>query len=99
MYKGPVEVKTLCRKGGPADIEISRFQNLRYQGQACELYISYEKQFSKLFHHRHEHKFGYSLQDTPLELVSIQFPTSFSLAVDELFNIIIEGICRENPGS
>jgi hypothetical protein len=31
--------------------------------------------------------------------VSIQFQASFSLAVDELFNIIIEGICRENPGS
>jgi N-methylhydantoinase A/oxoprolinase/acetone carboxylase beta subunit len=99
MYKGLVEAKNLCRKCGPADIEIFRFLNLRYQGQSYELCSPFEKIFSELFHQIHEHTFGYSLQDTPLEFVSIQFQASFSLAVDELFNIIIEGICRENPGS
>jgi len=70
--KGFKEVKTLCSNGDPADIAVSRFLNLRYQGQSYELSIPYEKNFIELFHHLHEHNFGYRLQDAPLELVSIQ---------------------------
>ena len=72
VNKGLAETKTLCRKEAPADIDISRFLNLRYQGQSYELSIPYEKDFIELFHREHEHNFGYRLQNASLELVSIQ---------------------------
>jgi N-methylhydantoinase A len=72
VNKGLAETKALCRKEAPADIDISRFLNLRYQGQSYELSIPYEKDFIELFHREHEHNFGYRLQNVALELVSIQ---------------------------
>jgi len=54
------------------DLQISGFLNLRYQGQSYELSIPYEKNFTELFHHEHEHRFGYRIEEKPLELVSIQ---------------------------
>jgi N-methylhydantoinase A len=66
------EARTLCRKDEQADLVISRFLNLRYQGQSYELSIPYEKNFIELFHRAHEHNFGYRLEDAPLELISIQ---------------------------
>lgn len=72
VNKGLAETKALCRKEAPADIDISRFLNLRYQGQSYELSIPYEKDFIELFHREHEHNFGYRLQNAALELVSIQ---------------------------
>jgi len=66
------EARTLCRKDEQADLVISRFLNLRYQGQSYELSIPYEKNFIELFHLAHEHNFGYRLEDAPLELISIQ---------------------------
>jgi len=62
----------LSRSGDSNDTIISRFLNLRYQGQAYELSIPYQKNFMELFHRFHEHNFGYRLDDAPLELVSIQ---------------------------
>ena len=72
VHKGFAEAKTLCLNGYAADIDVSRFLNLRYQGQSYELCVPYEKNFIELFHQAHEHNFNYRLQDTPLELVSIQ---------------------------
>jgi N-methylhydantoinase A len=72
VNKGRTEAKALCTNGHAADILVLRFLNLRYQGQSYELSIPYEKNFIELFHHLHEHNFGYRLQDAPLELVSIQ---------------------------
>ena len=66
------EARMLCRKDEQADLVISRFLNLRYQGQSYELSIPYEKNFIELFHLAHEHNFGYRLEDAPLELISIQ---------------------------
>ena len=54
------------------DLQVSGFLNLRYQGQSYELCIPYEKNFIELFHQEHEHRFGYRIEDKPLELVSIQ---------------------------
>ncbi len=54
------------------DLQVSGFLNLRYQGQSYELCIPHEKNFIELFHHEHEHRFGYRIEDKPLELVSIQ---------------------------
>jgi N-methylhydantoinase A len=72
VNKGLEEAKSLSRDGDQADINIFRFLNLRYQGQSYELTIPYEKNFIELFHQSHEHNFGYRLEKTPLELVSIQ---------------------------
>ena len=69
INKGLKEARTLGRE---SDISIERFLNLRYQGQSYEIPIPYEKNFIELFHQAHEHNFGYSLPDVPLELVSIQ---------------------------
>lgn len=55
-----------------ADLQVSGFLNLRYRGQSYELCIPYEKNFIELFHQEHEHRFGYRIEDKPLELVSIQ---------------------------
>ena len=54
------------------DLQVSTFLNLRYQGQSYELCIPYEKDFIELFHQEHEHRFGYRIEDKPLELISIQ---------------------------
>ena len=167
VHKGIAEAEELCRDDRPATIDVSRFLNLRYQGQSYELCIPYEKDFIEQFHQVHEHNYGYRMQDAPLELVTIQctvkvkrkvrplprkkreessnikpfkkqrlyfehkaatapvfkridltpgvslagpalvidnyttilLPASFSLYVDELDNIIIQGSYRENLGS
>jgi len=72
VRKGFTETKHLRRNGNAAEIEVSRFLNLRYLGQSYELCIPYEKNFIELFHQVHEQNFNYRLPDTPLELVSIQ---------------------------
>ena len=72
VRKGLAQAETLCRNDDPASIDVARFLNLRYQGQSYELCIPYEKDFVELFHQVHEQNYGYRLQDTPLELVSIQ---------------------------
>jgi N-methylhydantoinase A len=72
VHKGFAEAETLCRNRYAADIDVYEFLNLRYQGQSYELCIPYEKNFIELFHQAHEHNFNYRLQDTPLELISIQ---------------------------
>ena len=84
VRKGLAELKTLCRNGEYADITVSRFLNLRYQGQSYELSIPYEKNFIELFHQIHEHNFGYRLQETPLELVSIQCSLKINRKKDAL---------------
>ena len=61
-----------CPKCNNSEISIEKYLNLRYQGQSYEIRIPYEKNFIELFHQAHEHNFGYSLSDSPLELVSIQ---------------------------
>ena len=63
---------SLRRNGDLNDIVITKFLNLRYQGQSYELSIPFEKNFQELFHRLHEQNFGYRLDDSPLELVSIQ---------------------------
>jgi N-methylhydantoinase A len=65
-------IGSLRRNGDLNDTVITEFLNLRYQGQSYELSIPYEKNFQELFHRLHEQNFGYRLDDTPLELVSIQ---------------------------
>jgi len=67
-----VEAKAISNNYQPADINITRFLNLRYLGQSYELSIPYEKNFIELFHQLHTQNFGYCLEDSPLELVSIQ---------------------------
>ncbi len=51
---------------------IKRYLNLRYSGQSFELCVAYDKDFTESFHAAHETAFGYRLDDTPLELISIQ---------------------------
>jgi N-methylhydantoinase A len=54
------------------DLQVSSFLNLRYQGQSYELCIPYKNNFTELFHLEHEHRFGYRIEDKPLELISVQ---------------------------
>jgi N-methylhydantoinase A len=69
---GLKEARKLKRVGDENKIQQSSFLNLRYQGQSYELCIPYVKNFKEIFHQHHELKFGYRLDKTPLELVSIQ---------------------------
>ncbi|MDX1776946.1 MAG: hydantoinase/oxoprolinase family protein, partial [Desulfobulbales bacterium] len=70
--KGLAEAKALAASGEQNDLDVFSFLNLRYQGQSYELCIPYRKNFIELFHLAHEHNFGYSLEDSALELISIQ---------------------------
>jgi N-methylhydantoinase A len=72
VEKGLDESRNICSDATGPDIAISRSLNLRYKGQSYELSIPYSENFIALFHQAHELNFGYSLPDTPLELVSIQ---------------------------
>ena len=71
VNRGLDEARNICRDAA-ADIALSQSMNLRYKGQSYELSIPYADNFSELFHQAHAQNFGYSLPDTPLELVSIQ---------------------------
>jgi N-methylhydantoinase A len=68
--KALLEAGVLCNNRH--DLHVSGFLNLRYHGQSYELCIPYEKNFIELFHQEHEHRFGYRIEDKPLELISIQ---------------------------
>ena len=63
------ELLALCRSGS---LQIDRWADMRYQGQSHELTVAYDKNFPGSFHALHHQQFGYSLPDTPLELVSIR---------------------------
>ena len=63
------ELLALCSSGS---LEIERFADMRYQGQSHELTVPYDRNFPGSFHALHHQQFGYSLPDTPLELVSIR---------------------------
>jgi N-methylhydantoinase A len=68
--KGLDKARAICTEEDRLDV--ARYLNLRYQGQSYELRIPFEKNFTELFHQSHEQNFGYSLEDKPLELISIQ---------------------------
>ena len=70
INKGIQEASVLCSNKN--DLKINCFLNIRYQGQSYELCIPYGKNFIEQFHQEHEHRFGYRLEDKPLELISIQ---------------------------
>ena len=72
VNRGLDEARNIYSKAAGSDISIARSLNLRYKGQSYELSIPYSDNFVALFHQAHEQNFGYSLLDTPLELVSIQ---------------------------
>jgi N-methylhydantoinase A len=64
--------KELLSLGRTGKVRIERYADLRYQGQSHELTVAYDGNFPGSFHALHELRFGYSLPDTPLELVSIR---------------------------
>jgi N-methylhydantoinase A len=72
VNSGLDEARHICSKTAGSDIAIARSLNLRYKGQSHELSIPFSENFITLFHQAHDQNFGYSLPDTPLELVSIQ---------------------------
>ncbi len=63
------EAARLCRGG---DVVVERFCDLRYRGQSHELSIPFDEAFAERFHAAHDKGFGYSLPDSPLELVAIR---------------------------
>jgi len=67
-----VKKKELLALSGEGSLHIERFADMRYQGQSHELTVPYDSNFPGSFHALHHQQFGYSLQDTPLELVSIR---------------------------
>lgn len=72
VVRGLTEAEKLGGKGDPDRTAVHRFLNLRYQGQSYELSVPYRDNFQEMFHRLHDHNFGYRLDKTPLELVSIQ---------------------------
>jgi N-methylhydantoinase A len=82
ISKGFQEAAVFCNN--KKDLLVTSFLNLRYQGQSFELCIPYEKDFKELFHQEHEHRFGYRIDDKPLELVSIQCSVKVNREIMEL---------------
>ena len=99
VNQGLQEAEPIIRDGRKSDITIEKYLNLRYQGQSYEIRIPYEKNFIELFHQAHEHNFGYSLSDSPLELVSIQCSIKVNRAKRALPRIMPDQNNKVSPAS
>jgi N-methylhydantoinase A len=53
-------------------IIVSRFLNLRYQGQSHELCVEFQDNFAERFHLQHAYTYGHRMDYIGLELISIQ---------------------------
>jgi N-methylhydantoinase A len=69
ILQGKKEILKFC---GSGEITVERFLDLRYQGQSFELTVSFDSDFRENFHTLHEKNFGYAMDNSPLELVSIR---------------------------
>ena len=69
VNKKTKEMERICQ---PGNFLVEKFVDLRYQGQSFELTVPFEGNFKDKFHQMHKHHFGYSLPNSPLELVSIR---------------------------
>ncbi len=54
------------------EIMVSRFLNLRYQGQSHELCVEFQDNFNECFHELHSYTYGHRMDAIGLELISIQ---------------------------
>ena len=53
-------------------LTVSRYLNLRYQGQSHELCVEFFDDFAERFHKLHHYTYGHRMDDVSLELISIQ---------------------------
>jgi N-methylhydantoinase A len=53
-------------------LTVSRYLNLRYQGQSHELCVEFLDDFAERFHALHHYTYGHRMDDVGLELISIQ---------------------------
>jgi N-methylhydantoinase A len=57
----------------PADhIRIERFLDMRYRGQSYELIVPFSDTVYADFHRQHEHEYGYTNIDSPVEVVNLR---------------------------
>lgn len=63
---------------------IEKSLDLRYSGQSYELTLAFSRDFIEAFHNRHRKLFGYCLEDTAMELVSIRLTIRSMHAKPEL---------------
>lgn len=56
----------------PRSIDLERMLDLRYQGQSFEIRIAEGPRAAERFHAEHERRYGYRLEDRPLELVHLR---------------------------
>jgi len=57
----------------PAErIRIERFLDMRYRGQSYELIVPFSDTVYTDFHHLHEHEYGYTNIDAPVEVVNLR---------------------------
>jgi N-methylhydantoinase A len=54
------------------EIIVSRYLNLRYQGQSHELSVEFQENFVERFHELHAYTYGHRMDDIGLEVTSIQ---------------------------
>jgi len=54
------------------ELSVSRYLNLRYQGQSHELCVEFQENFAEQFHELHAYTYGHRMDDIGLELISIQ---------------------------
>jgi N-methylhydantoinase A len=54
------------------ELSVSRYLNLRYQGQSHELCVEFQDNFVERFHELHQYTYGHRMDDIGLELISIQ---------------------------
>lgn len=53
------------------DGEVNVFLGLRYEGQGYHINVKYEDKITEKFHKKHKERFGYAIQDSPIEVVRI----------------------------
>jgi N-methylhydantoinase A len=68
------------------DPELARAADLRYRGQSFELTVDggEAERLAERFHERHEQRYGYRMDDEPLELVNVRLTATVRVEKPEL---------------
>jgi N-methylhydantoinase A len=73
--------------------ELARAADLRYRGQSFELTVdaAQPEQLADLFHERHEQRYGYRMDEEPVEIVNVRLTATVAVEKPELHEDAGEG--------
>ena len=72
----PIEARGIIDVKGEGtkqdDISVERHLDMRYRGQSYELTVPFTVDFMNEFHDLHDHTYGYTRRDSPVEIVNLR---------------------------